>query len=122
MDPKTAAEIVALLALFAPPAFFAMSETAFIGGGGRRLEVGRPGREGSARAALVDKMLDAPERILSTVLVGNTIVNISAAGLATVIAERLFDSFATVIATVAVTLVVLIVCEIAPKTLAVQHP
>jgi CBS domain containing-hemolysin-like protein len=120
MDPKTAAELVALLALFAASAFFAMSETAFIGV--NRLEVRRRAQEGSARAALVDKMLDAPERILSTVLVGNTIVNISAAGLATVVAERLFDSFATVIATVAVTLVVLIVCEIAPKTLAVQHP
>lgn len=120
MEPKTAAEIVALVGLFAASAFFSMSETAFIGV--NRIEVRRRAQEGSARAALVDKMLDAPERILSTVLVGNTIVNISAAGLATVVAESLFDRFATVIATVAVTLVVLVVCEIAPKTLAVQHP
>jgi putative hemolysin len=120
VEPQVAAEIVALLALFATSAFFSMSETAFIGVD--RMEVRRKAQEGSASAARVDRMLDAPERILSTVLVGNTIVNIAAAGLATVIAEALFDRFATVIATVAVTVVVLVFCEIAPKTLAVQHP
>jgi CBS domain containing-hemolysin-like protein len=120
LQPKVAAELVALLALFAASAFFAMSETAFIGV--NRIEVRRRAQEGSSRAARVDRMLDAPERILSTVLVGNTIINISAAGLATVIAEGLFTRFHTIIATVAVTLVVLIFCEIAPKTLAVQRP
>ena len=113
-------ELVVLLALFAVSAFFAMSETAFIGV--RRSEVRRRADEGSKRAALVERMLGHPERILSTVLVGNTIVNISAAGLATVIAEQMFAEFHTVIATVFVTLVVLVLCEIAPKTLAVQHP
>src|ERR1041385_8909081 len=93
-----------------------MSETAFIGV--NRIEVRRRAQEGSSRAARVDRMLDAQERILSTVLVGNTIINISAAGLATVIAEGLFTRFHTIIATVAVTLVVLIFCEIAPNTLA----
>ncbi|HUR25098.1 MAG TPA: hemolysin family protein [Candidatus Thermoplasmatota archaeon] len=113
-------ELVGLLALFGAGAFFAMSETAFIGV--NRLEVRRKAAEGSRRASLVDRMLDRPERILSTVLVGNTIVNISAAAIGTVIAEQLFASWATLIATVAVTLIVLIFVEIAPKTLAVQHP
>ncbi len=113
-------EILALFGLFGASAFFAMSETAFIGV--NRLEVRRKAEQGSARARLVDRMLDAPERILSTCLVGNTIVNISSAGLGTVIATQVFDRFATTIATVLVTIAVLVFCEIAPKTLAVQHP
>lgn len=120
LEPQVAAELVALLALFGLSAFFAVSETAFIGVD--RIDVRRKANAGSARARLVDRMLDAPERILSTVLVGNTIVNIAAASLATVISEQLFDSWATVIAAVFVTLVVLVFCELTPKTLAVQHP
>jgi CBS domain containing-hemolysin-like protein len=112
-------ELIGLFALFAASGFFAMSETAFIGV--RRTDVRRRAAEGSRRAALVDRMLDAPERILSTVLVGNTIVNISAAALATVITEQLFGRFHTLIATAFVAAVVLIFCEIAPKTLAVQN-
>ena len=113
-------ELLVLAALFVASGFFAMSETAFIGV--RRSEVRQRAEAGSRRAARVDRMLSHPERILSTVLVGNTIVNITAAGLATVIAEQVFHRFHTVIATVAVALVVLVLCEIAPKTLAVQNP
>lgn len=113
-------ELIGLFALFAASGFFAMSETAFIGV--RRTDVRRRAAEGSRRAALVDRMLDAPERILSTVLVGNTVVNISAAALATVITEQLFGRFHTLIATALVTAIVLVFCEIAPKTLAVQNP
>jgi putative hemolysin len=101
-------------------AFFSISETSFIGVS--RMEVRRKAAEGSSRARLVDRMLDNPERILSTVLVGNTIVNIAAASLATVVAEQLFSSWATVIAAVAVTVAVLVFCELTPKTLAVQNP
>lgn len=114
------AELVALAGLFLASAFFSLSETSFIGV--PRLEVRRLAEEGSARARLVDRMLDEPERLLSTILVGNTIVNIAAASLGTVIAEQVFDRFATVLAAVGVTVVVLVFCELAPKTLAVQHP
>lgn len=114
------AELVALFGLFAASAFFSVSETSFIGV--NRLEVKRKAGEGSARAALVDRMLDEPERILSTVLVGNTVVNIAAAALGTVISEQLFSSWATLIAAVFVTIAVLVFCELGPKTLAVQNP
>ena len=109
-----------LLLLFAASAFFSMSETAFIGV--RRLDVKRKAEGGDRRAQLADQMLDDPERILSTVLVGNTIVNISSAGLGTYIAEQLVASWATLGATIVVTIIVLIVCELAPKTIAVQNP
>ena len=113
-------ELVVLFALLGVSAFFSISETSFIGV--QRLEVRRKAAEGSSRARLVDQMLDKPERILSTVLVGNTIVNIAAAALGTVIAEQLFSSWATVIAAVVVTVAVLVFCELTPKTLAVQNP
>jgi len=112
-------EAIALVGLFAAAMFFNMSETAMIGVG--RVEVRRRAEAGSKRARLLDKMLDDPQRILSTVLVGNTIVTISAAALATHIAEQLLTDFATLIATVTVTVIVLILCELVPKTLAVQH-
>lgn len=115
-----ALELVLLFALFAAGAFFAMSETAFIGV--RRLHVRARAEAGDKRAILVERMLDDPERILSTVLVGNTIVNIASAGLATYIAEQLFSSWATLIATLSVTVVVLLAGELVPKTIAVKSP
>ncbi|MFO1533078.1 MAG: hemolysin family protein [Thermoplasmatota archaeon] len=114
------AELGVLLVLFGVSAFFASSETAFIGV--NRVQVRRLSEAGDRKAAAVDAMLDDPERILSTVLVGNTIVNITAAAIATHIAETLAFRFATTIATVLVTLVILVVCELVPKTFAVQHP
>src|ERR1041385_3419166 len=114
------AELVILVALFALSAFFAVSETAFIGV--KRWEVREKAKAGSRRAKLADHMLDDPERILATVLVGNTIVNISAAALGTFIAEQLFTAWSTLIATVTVTVIVLLACEVIPKTFAVQNP
>jgi putative hemolysin len=113
-------EAVGLFALFALSAFFSMSETAMIGV--NRHQVRQRAQAGSRRARLLDAMLDDPERILSTVLVGNTIVNITAAALGTHIAAQLFHRFADIIGTIVVTLCVLIVCELVPKTLAVQAP
>lgn len=120
LSPPVIAELVALVGLFMAAAFFSVSETSFIGV--NRLDVRRKAAEGSARAARVDRMLDDPERLLSTVLVGSTVVNIAAAALATFISEQIFSSWATVIAAVIVTVVVLVFCELTPKTLAVQNP
>jgi putative hemolysin len=120
LPPAVVPEAIGLVLLFALSAFFSMSETSMIGV--NRHHVRRRSLEGSRRAKRLDRMLDDPERILSTVLVGNTIVNITAAALGTHIASQLFRSFADVIGTVAVTLCVLILCELIPKTLAVQNP
>ncbi|HUR62273.1 MAG TPA: hemolysin family protein [Candidatus Thermoplasmatota archaeon] len=120
LPPAVIPEAAALVLLFALSAFFSMSETAMIGV--NRHQVRQRASAGSRRANLVDRMLDEPERVLSTVLVGNTIVNITAAALGTHIAAQLFTSFADIIGTVFVTLCVLILCELIPKTLAVQNP
>lgn len=120
LPPAVLPELAALLALFAIYAFFSMSETAMIGV--NRHHVRQRALAGSRRAKLLDAMLDDPERILSTVLVGNTIASIAAAALGTHIAEQLFTRFADVIGAAAITIVVLILCELVPKTLAVQAP
>ncbi len=120
LPPAVIPELVGLVALFAAAAFFNMSETAMIGVS--RLKVRQLAEQGDRRARLVDHMLDDPQRILSTVLVGNTIVTISSAAVATHIAEQLVANYPTLIATVVVTVIVLIACELVPKTLAVQRP
>ncbi|MEA3203205.1 MAG: magnesium and cobalt exporter, family [Thermoplasmata archaeon] len=120
VPPAVIPEAVGLLALFALSAFFSMSETAMIGV--NRHQVRQRAAAGSGRAKRLDAMLDDPERILSTVLVGNTMVNITAAAVGTHVAAQLFTRFADIIGTVAVTLCVLILCELVPKTLAVQAP
>jgi putative hemolysin len=120
VPPSVVPEAFGLLALLAVSAFFSMSETAMIGV--NRHQVRQRALAGGRRAKLLDAMLDDPERILSTVLVGNTIVNITAAALGTHIASQLFTRFADIIGAITVTLCVLILCELVPKTLAVQAP
>lgn len=113
-------ELVVLVVLFAASAFFSMTETAMIGVS--RHAVRQKAEAGDGRAKLVDEMLSDPQRLLSTVLVGNTIVNITAATLATAISAQLLDAWATLVATIVVTVIVLILCELVPKSLAVRHP
>lgn len=120
MDAFNVTGLIALAFLLAGSAFFSMSETAMIAI--NRLDLRRRAAEGDAMAKRIDGMLDQPERILSTVLVGNNIVNISAASLATVLAVRMWPNNGAVIATIGLTLTILVFGEIAPKTLAVQNP
>ncbi|HEX2066437.1 MAG TPA: hemolysin family protein [Candidatus Thermoplasmatota archaeon] len=120
LPPTLLPESLGLLALFVLSAFFSMSETAMIGV--NRHHVRQRALAGSRRARLLDTMLDDPERILSTVLVGNTIVNIAAAALGTHIASQVLVRFADIIGAAFVTIFVLVLCELVPKTLAVQAP
>ena len=99
-------------------AFFSSSETAFIALARPRLlhlvSIGRP------RAQLVFSLVQKPERLLSTVLLGNNLVNTAAAALATALAIKFIhnDSLAVVISTLGVTLLILVFSETLPKTVA----
>lgn len=115
-----AAEAVILLAFLASSAFFSVSETAMIGTNRHRLR--QLAKEGNARAARVDQMLDEPERVLSTILIGNNLVNIGATAFATVVALRVFGSEGALIATGVMAVLIILVSELLPKTLAVQNP
>jgi putative hemolysin len=99
-------------------AFFSSSETAFIALSRPRLlhlvSIGRP------RAQLVSSLVQRPERLLSTVLLGNNLVNTGAAAVGTALAIKFIsnDSLAVVISTLGVTGLILIFSEALPKTVA----
>jgi CBS domain containing-hemolysin-like protein len=100
-------------------AFFSGSETAFISIQRFRLEhLVSTGVKGARRVA---RMMEKPERFLSTVLLGNTLVNAAAAAIATAIAVYFLKEQGVIIATIALTIILLIFCEATPKTVAAQH-
>ncbi len=111
-----------LLVLFlAISAFFSGSETAFLAL--QRVRLMHLVRSGVPRARRVFQMAENPERFLSTVLLGNNLVNTAAAAIGASLVISLLgnDSFAIIIATLGVTLLLLIFGEILPKTFAARH-
>jgi len=103
-------------------AFFSSSETAFLSVNPYTLEY--LDSKGSTRARLIRKMLARLSELLSTILIGNTLVNVAAASIATSILVRLSSdpNQAVILATLATTLLVLIFGEITPKTIAAYRP
>ncbi len=113
-----------VLALFCvlASAFFSSSEIAFISL--QRIRIKHLESQGIARAGLVAKILEKPEKFISTVVLGNNFVNTAAATLSTAIAISLWSAnqqVAVLLATVVVTIVLLIVGETVPKIAAAQH-
>jgi CBS domain containing-hemolysin-like protein len=112
--------LVLLVVCLVLSAFFSGSETAFVSLQRVRLkhEVNRKVR-GAERVA---RLVERPERLLSTILLGNNLVNTAAAALATALAvEYLGQQPGVIVATAGVTIVLLIFCETTPKTIATQH-
>ncbi len=108
------------MTLLALSAFFSMSETALVGA--NRLEIRHLRDAGDARAKRLEGLLEHPEKLLTTILLGNNLVNIAATALATVMAVARFGQNAGVaVATIGMTIVVLIFAEITPKSLAVRR-
>jgi putative hemolysin len=87
-----------------------------------RIRIRNLAEEGDRRAQRIRQALERPDRFLSTILVVSNISVIAASTLATIIAVDLDFSFAEVISTILLSLIVLIFCEITPKTWAVQNP
>ncbi len=77
------------------------------------------GHRGALKAA---KLLERPDRLIGLILLGNNLVNIIAASIATIIGFKLFGEKGIFLATVLLTLVILIFAEVAPKTLAALKP
>lgn len=112
-------EIVSLILLLVLSGIFSGSETALVDLSIGRVEgLVKEGRPGSK--ALLELKLD-PSRMLTTILIGNNIVNISASVLATVVATRYFGSAGPGIAVGALTIVILVFGEITPKSLATRY-
>ncbi|HEY6543002.1 MAG TPA: hemolysin family protein [Ktedonobacteraceae bacterium] len=78
--------------------------------------------EGDKKAGEIERLLAEPNAFLSTILIVNSVAVIVASSMSTVLALRFSTSFGELISTVIISLVVLIFCEITPKTAAVQNP
>ena len=108
-----------LIACLLMSAFFSASETGMMSLNRYRLKHLRKNHRG---ARLATRLLERPDRLLGLILIGNNLVNILASAIATVIALRVWGDAGIAIATGAMTILVLIVGEVTPKTLAALHP
>src|ERR1700731_4953486 len=101
-------------------AFFAGSETALMSLNRYRLR--HSASEGHRGARLAEKLLARPDRLIGLILLLSTIVNVAAPMLVGFIALPLGGEFLVAFGAAALTLVVLIFCEVAPKTFGALHP
>ena len=101
-------------------AFFSSSETGMLSLNRYRLR--HLAKEGHRGARRVTDLLARPDRLLGTILVGNNFVNILASSIATVLAMQLWGEAGIAIATIGLTIALLIFGEITPKTLAPLRP
>lgn len=118
---NTSVGIIIIIACLIMSAFFSSTETAF--SSLNRIRIKSLTEKGDKRAALVLRLADQYDKLLSTILIGNNIVNIASASVATVLfirwaGEKTGPSLSTIVTTV----VVLIFGEISPKTLAKESP
>ncbi|HDL15237.1 MAG TPA: HlyC/CorC family transporter [Euryarchaeota archaeon] len=112
-------DIFILFVLLVLSGFFSASETAFISI--RKPRIKKLASKGDSRAETILRLLEMPNRVISTILVGNNIVNISASAIATSIAIKYFGSTGIGIATGIVTFYVLLFGEIIPKSYAAYN-
>ena len=113
--------IIALVFLVACSAFFSASETAFSSLNQIRLK--SRAEDGDASAARVLAMAEKYDKLLSTILVGNNIVNIAAASIGTILFTRALGAErGATMSTIVLTIVVLIFGEVTPKSLAKEMP
>lgn len=109
-----------LAALILMSGFFSSSETGMMSLNRYRLKhLRKQNHKGAQRAS---KLLERPDRLIGLILIGNNLVNIAASAIATVIAIRLYGDAGIVIATILLTLVILIFAEVTPKTIAALYP
>ena len=119
MDSSDTTRLIVLFVLLFLSAFFSSAETAFTSL--NKMRIKSFADEGSKRAKLVLSLLDKNTKFLSTILIGNNIVNIAASALTTILAQKLFGNSYIGLATGILTLLVLIFGEITPKTMASIH-
>lgn len=112
-------QIVVLIILLLLSAFFSSAETSLTTV--NRIRMRTLAEDGNAKAARVLRITDDSGKMLSAILIGNNIVNLSASSIATSLAIRLWGSMGAGIATGVLTLLILLFGEISPKTLATIH-
>lgn len=125
MDTPQIIQLLVIIFCVIMSAYFSATETAF--SSLNKIRIKTLAEDGNKRAALVSKMADKYDTMLSSVLIGNNIVNILASSLATVFFIHLLtasgkEELGTTVSTIVVTVVILIFGEISPKTIAKRSP
>ena len=126
MDPTSVAQLITLSILIILSAFFSSAETAFTTVNKIRIRTFE--EEGRPNAALIRKLTDDPQKMLSAILIGNNIVNLTASSLTTIMVTRITANLglasksatAIGIATGILTLIILVFGEITPKSIATR--
>ncbi len=116
LGPGQIVQLVSIAVLVLLSAFFSSSETALVTA--NRIRMKNLAENGNKRAAKVLKVTSDSSKMLSAILIGNNIVNISASSIATILAVDLMGDIGSGVATGLLTLIVLIFGEITPKTMA----
>ena len=119
-DISTSALFIILGVLILMSAYFSSSETGIMSI--NRIRLRHLEKENHRGAKRVSKLLTRPDRLIGLILIGNNLVNIAAAQVATIIGLRLYGDMGIAVATFGLTLVVLIFAEVTPKTLAALYP
>lgn len=119
-DISTGTLVITLVVLILLSAFFSSSETGMMSLNRYRLR--HLTKEGQRSAQRASELLERPDRLIGLILIGNNLVNIGASAIATILGERLMGGLGILLATIALTLVVLLFAEVTPKTLAALYP
>lgn len=106
--------------LLACSAFFSMSETAITASSRARMHA--MAAAGDKRAIRVNKLLELKERLISTILIGNNLVNTASASLTTAVLLTVFGDVGIAYATIVVSVLIIVFAEVTPKTLAINNP
>ncbi|MGB3366850.1 MAG: hemolysin family protein [Acidaminobacteraceae bacterium] len=112
-------QILILSTLIGFSAFFSAAETALLSLS--KIRIKNLEERGSIEAKLVNKLLEKPKKLLSSILVGNNLVNIAASAVATSIGIHYYGMSGVGIATISMTIIILIFGEITPKSLAIRN-
>lgn len=112
--------VLAILALLFLSGLFSGSETALTAAS--RPRISHLEKQGNRRAKAVIRLIEARERLIGSILLGNNLVNILASALATSVLISEFGDAGVVYATILMTALVLIFAEVLPKTYALRHP
>lgn len=116
MDSSSVSQIIALVFLVAMSAVFSSSETAITSVS--KIKVRQLDQKDNKNAHLLKKLHDNMQTTISTILIGNNIVNIAASSIATILFTNIFHQSGALISTVVMTVFVLIFGEVLPKTIA----
>lgn len=124
MDPSDVIQLLAIIILVILSAFFSSAETALVTV--NRIRMRGLAEEGDKRAAAVLRLVKDQGKLLSAILIGNNIVNLSASSLATILVTRVLgrmglESIGPGVATGVLTLIILLFGEVSPKTMATVH-